>query len=78
MDRRLRKWVVLGVAGLAGGLLTLWLLRSIPMAAGTTVFIMAAVVILKHLALAVAIGSPLAAFFQGGRAKIREHCPFKP
>ncbi len=81
MDRRRRKWVVLAAIGTSAGLVTLSLFRSIPIAAGTAAALIVALIVLKHLALAMIVGSPLAALFQSIKfqnikLKIRAHCPF--
>jgi hypothetical protein len=76
MDRRQRKWAILAAAGCVGGLAMLLLFRSIPLAAGTATGIVVAIIVLKHLALAVIVGSPLAAMFKSVGPKLRAHCPF--
>jgi hypothetical protein len=76
MSSRQRKWVILAVAGSISGVAMLLLSRSIPVAAGTATGIILAIIVLKHLALAVIVGSPLAALFQNIKPKLRSHCPF--
>ena len=76
--RRTHKWLILGVAGLASGLLTLLVFRSIPMASGTAALAAVSLIAAKHLALAVAAGSPLAALFQILKLKVRPYCPWAP
>ena len=78
MDKKLRKWLILGSTGFASGTATILLLRSLPIAAGTAAGVMIAIVLLKHAALALALGSPLAAFFQSMKPRIREYCPWGP
>jgi hypothetical protein len=76
--QRNRKWIVLGIAGLVSGLAMLLLFRSIPMAAGTAVTAMVAVIALKHLALFVAVSSPMVALFQSLKPRLREICGRPP
>lgn len=80
MDRRgrNRKWFVLGITGLVSGLAMLLLFRSIPMAAGTAATVMVAVIALKHLALLLAVSSPMAALFQSLKPRLREMCGRPP
>ena len=80
MDRRWRnrKWFVLGITGLVSGLAMLLLFRSIPMAAGTAATVMVAVIALKHLALFIAVSSPMAALFQSLKPRLREMCGRPP
>jgi hypothetical protein len=63
-SKRTRKWLVLGAAGLASGLVTLLVFRSIPIASKTAATAVIASIAVKHLALALAVSSPAAAFFQ--------------
>jgi hypothetical protein len=72
------KWLMLGVAGLVSGTVMLIVFRSLPFASGTTAATIIAIVVLKHLAFLVAVGSPLAAFFQSAKSKLGERCPFLP
>jgi len=74
-DRRQHKWLALGIVGLISGLLMLYLFRSIPIASTTAVAVIA-VIVLKHLALAVAVGSPLVVFFKSIKPTLRDYCPF--
>jgi drug/metabolite transporter (DMT)-like permease len=76
--RRIPKWLVLGIVGILSGLAMLLLFRSIPMAAGTTATVMIAVVAHKHLALFIAVSSPLAALFQSVKPRLRELCGRPP
>lgn len=76
MNRRQQKWAILAVAGICAGMAMLLLFRSIPVAAGTATGVIVGTIILKHLALAIIVGSPLAAAFQGIKPKIRSYCPF--
>lgn len=76
MKSRQRKWAILASAGSIVGLAMLLLFRSIPIAAGTATAVIVAIVILKHLALAIIVGSPLTAVFKSIKPKIRSHCPF--
>lgn len=78
MNTRTRKWLILGAAGLASGVLTLLPFRSIPVASGTAAIAMVSRVAAKHLALLVAAGSPLAAFLQILEPKVRPYCPWAP
>jgi formate hydrogenlyase subunit 4 len=75
MTRR-RKWAVLAISGSISGVAMLLLFRSIPIAAGTGTAVILAMIVLKHLALAIIVGSPLAALFQNIKPKLRSHCPF--
>jgi hypothetical protein len=77
-NRRTHKWLILGIAGLASGLLTLFVFRSIPMASGTAAIAVVALIAAKHLALAAAVGSPLAALFQIVKSHVRPYCPWAP
>lgn len=78
MTKRTRKWLILGIVGLASGVLTLLLFRSLPMASGSAALTIVAVTAAKHLALAVAAGSPLAAMAQILKPKLRPYCPWAP
>ncbi|HTW34205.1 MAG TPA: hypothetical protein VMD53_06285 [Rhizomicrobium sp.] len=74
--RQTHKWLTLGTVGLASGVVTLLVFRSIPMASGTATIAVVALIAAKHLALAVAAGSPLAALFQVLKPKVRPYCPW--
>ncbi len=76
MNSRQRKWAVLAATASITGIAMLMLFRSIPIAAGTATTVVVAMIVLKHLALAMIVGSPLAAMFQSVKPKIRPHCPF--
>jgi|HubBroStandDraft_1064217.scaffolds.fasta_scaffold366982_1 hypothetical protein len=76
MKNRQRKWAILAIAGSIAGMAMLLLFRSIPIAAGTATAVIVAIIILKHLALAIIVGSPLTAMFQSIKPKIRSYCPF--
>jgi hypothetical protein len=76
MKGKQRKWMILATAGSITGVAMLFLFRSIPIAAGTASGVIVAIIILKHLALTIIVGSPLTAIFQSIKPKIRSHCPF--
>jgi hypothetical protein len=76
--RRNLKWLILGFAGLAGGILTIAILRSIPMASGTAAATIVALIALKHLGLFVAVGSPLTALLQFARPRLLALCGRPP
>jgi formate hydrogenlyase subunit 4 len=76
MNSRQRKWAILATAGSISGIVMLLLFRSIPTAAGTATAAIPAMIVLKHLALAAIVGSPLAALFQSIKPKLRSRCPF--
>jgi hypothetical protein len=76
MNRRQRKWAILAMAGSITGMAMLLLLRSTPLAAGTATAVIVGIIVIKHVALAMIVGSPLAALFQSLKPKIRAHCPF--
>jgi hypothetical protein len=78
MDDGRHKWLILGAAGLAGGLLALLVFRSLSLASGTAVMATVALIAAKHLALLVAAGSPLAALFQYLKPRVRAYCPWAP
>jgi hypothetical protein len=73
---RQRKWTILAAAGSVIGITMLLLFRSIPVAAGTATAVVVAIIVLKHLALAMIVGSPVTAAFQSIKPTIRSHCPF--
>jgi uncharacterized membrane protein YjjP (DUF1212 family) len=74
--KRNRKWLILGGAGLASGLIMLLVFRSITAASGTAAATIAGIIVLKHLALAVAVSSPIAALFQSVKPTLRAYCPW--
>jgi hypothetical protein len=76
--RRIRKWLILGITGLASGLFTLFVFRSIPMASGTAAIAVVSLIAAKHLALFIAAGSPLAAVFHILKPRVRAYCPWAP
>jgi hypothetical protein len=76
MSNRQRKWAILAIAGSSSGIVMLLFFRSIPIAAGTATGIIVALIVLKHLALAMIVGSPLAAIFKRIKPNLRAHCPF--
>jgi hypothetical protein len=76
MRSRRWKWGVLAAAGSIADVAMLLLFRSIPIAAGTATAAVFGIIILKHFALAIALGSPLAAIFKGVKPNIRRYCPF--
>jgi hypothetical protein len=55
-----------------------FLFRSIPIAAGSATVVILMIIVIKHLALAAIIGSPLFGLFQSIKPKLREHCPWRP
>jgi ABC-type Fe3+ transport system permease subunit len=73
---RQRKWAILAVAGTTVGIAMLLLFRSISAAAGTATGVVVAIIVLKHVALAMVVGSPITAAFQSVKPTIRSHCPF--
>jgi hypothetical protein len=75
MNSRQRKWVILAAAGSVCGVAMLLLFRSISIATGTATGVILAIIVLKHLALALIVGSPLAALFRNIGPKLRSHCP---
>ena len=75
---RNRKWLILGAAGFASGVVALVIFHSIPMASGTAAATIIAVIALKHLALALAVGSPAIALLQSVKPRLRAHCPWPP
>jgi hypothetical protein len=76
--RRNRKWLILGAAGFAGGLVTLLIFRSLPMASGTAAATIIALIVVKHLALVIAVGSPMFALLQQVKPTLRAYCPWGP
>jgi hypothetical protein len=75
---RNRKWLILGTAGLIGGLVMLLIFKSIPWASVTAATAIVAIIALKHLALFVAVSSPAVALFQTLKLKVRACCPWPP
>jgi hypothetical protein len=78
VDKKKRKWLILGSAGVLSGTATILLLRSLPIAVGTAAGVMVGIVLLKHVALALAVGSPMATLFQSMKPRIRAYCPWAP
>jgi hypothetical protein len=78
MNDRHHTWLILGVAGLAGGVFALLFFRSISLASGGAVMAVIALIAAKHLALLIAAGSPLAALFQYLKPRVRAYCPWAP
>jgi hypothetical protein len=76
MRSKQKKWSILATVGSISGIVMLVLFRSIPIAAGTATVVIVALIVFKHLALAMIVGSPLAAIFKGIKPKLRSHCPF--
>jgi formate hydrogenlyase subunit 4 len=76
MNRKRRKWAILAMAGSITGMAMLMFFRSIPLAAGTATAVIVGIIVIKHVALAMIVGSPLAALFQSLKPKIRAQCPF--
>jgi formate hydrogenlyase subunit 4 len=70
------KWAILAVAGSITGMAMLLFFSSIPLAAGTATAVIVGIIVIKHVALAMIVGSPLAALFQRLKPKIRAQCPF--
>jgi hypothetical protein len=77
-QRRNRKWLILGTAGLISGLVMLLIFKSVPIASGTAATVIVAIIALKHLALFVAVSSPAVALFQTLKLKARPYCPWPP
>lgn len=77
-QQRNRKWSILGATGLLSGLATLLLFRSLPTASGTAAATILGIVVLKHVALFVAVSSPLAALFQTLKPRLRALCGRPP
>lgn len=71
-----RKSATLAAAGSLAGMAMLLVFRSVPIAAGTATAVIVAVMILKHLALAIVVGYSLPAMFRSIKPKIRSYCPF--
>lgn len=78
MNRRQRKWAVLAAGGSLSGLAVLFLFKSIPIAAGSATAVILMIIVIKHLALAAIIGSPMFSAFQSIKPKLREYCPLRP
>lgn len=76
--RRRRKWLILGAGGGLSGLVALLVFRSIPIASGTAAVIVVAIIVVKHLALAIAVGSPTVAILRSVRKHLQDVCPFRP
>jgi uncharacterized membrane protein HdeD (DUF308 family) len=77
-ERRNRKWFLLGAGGLLSGVAALLVFRSLPMASGTAVTTVVAIIALKHLALFVAVSSPVAATLQTVKPRLRAICGQPP
>jgi hypothetical protein len=76
MDRkRIHKWAALAVFGITGATATLLILRFVPMSAEAAVAIAAAVIVLKHIGLGVAVSSPIFAVLRVLRPRLRALCP---
>jgi hypothetical protein len=56
----------------------LGLFRSIPLASGGAAATVIAIIALKHLALFIAVSSPMAALFQSVKPTVRTYCPWRP
>jgi hypothetical protein len=78
MHSKQRKWAILAAIGSLSGLATLFLFRSIPIAAGSATAFILMIIVIKHLAIAAIIGSPLIGVFQSIKSSLREHCPWRP
>ncbi len=76
--RQTRKWLIMGAVGSFSGLLTLLIFRSIPIASGTTALALIGLIVVKHVALALAVGSPFAAVLHSIKPALRAHCPWAP
>lgn len=76
--RRQRKWLILGVAGSLSGFVMLLLFRSVAAASDAAMSTVLAIIVMKHLALAIIAGSPLAALFQTMKPRLRAHCGRPP
>jgi hypothetical protein len=64
------------MAGIMAGMAMILFFRSIPLAKGTAAAVIVGIIVIKHVALAMIVGSPLAALFQSLKPKIRIQCPF--
>ena len=78
MRRRIRKWALLGTAGLVSGLVMLLIFRSLPIASGTAAIVIFAIIALKHVALFVAVSSPAIVLFRTLKLMVRPYCPWAP
>lgn len=76
--KRVRKWMILGVAGMVSGFLMLRLFKSIPVASGSAALTVLAIIALKHLALFIVVSSPLPALFQSLKPRLRAFCGKPP
>jgi hypothetical protein len=76
--KRHHNWLIVGIAAGAIGLLMMFTFRSIPMAFGAGVAMTVAIIVLKHLALAVVIGAPMLAFPRSIKTTLRAYCPWAP
>ncbi len=70
--------LLLGAAGLVSGIVMLLIFRSIPVASGSAAAIILTLLVLKHLALFLAVSSPAAALWSSMRSKLPAHCPLRP
>jgi hypothetical protein len=64
------KWTILAAVGLAVGLATFLIAQSYGAASGAAVTAMVALVVVKHLGVLAAVGSPLTAFVQMMHARL--------
>lgn len=76
--KRVRKWTILGIAGMVSGLLMLLVFKSIPVASGSAAMTVIAIIALKHLALFIAVSSPFPALFQSLKPRLRAFCGKPP
>jgi hypothetical protein len=76
--KRRQKWMVLGVVGMISGIVMLLFFRSVPLASGSAAATILAIIALKHLALFIAVSSPLAAIFQSIKPRLRAFCGRPP
>jgi len=56
----------------------MFVVRSVPMASGTAAAIVIMLIVVKHVGLLVAVGSPLAALSQFARPRLRALCGMPP
>jgi len=70
--------ILLGLAGLVTGVVVLVILQSLPIATGAAAATVVALLVLKHLALFLAVSSPAAALWNTMREKLPARCPLAP
>ena len=76
--KRVRKWTILGIAGMLSGLLMLRFFKSIPVATGSAAAMVLGIIVLKHLALFILVSSPLPALFESLKPRLRAFCGRPP